>query len=116
MRELVIKRIPVVDPKNKVNEVVVNIYYDKGGHNHFTGKNINRGYYGSVLGVKREEVSVRFTAPIHGGVGAKIFLEEANRFSQKKLDDLYNDKHVLAKMDTLTQIIMAESDLKVAEI
>lgn len=81
-----IKDYPIVTQKEgrDSTHVRLEVFYNKGGINYFTGKTEPRGYWLSALPVKETE---HFTSTIPTD-GVKQFLEEANRFSQKKLETI----------------------------
>lgn len=68
------------------------VYYNKGGHNVFNGKQEKRGYYISVSPVKRERGCESYTA----WTGLKQCVIEVKRASSKKANeaDEYFETHI----------------------
>lgn len=81
-RSQTIGYMPTSDPEGRELKIAVN--YDNGEVNYFTGDRPRRGFYLSVTPVKRTEHFESFSA----FSGTKMLVEEAERFSQKKLDAL----------------------------
>ena len=67
-----------------INKVRIEVYYNVGGANYFTGRSEARGYYISIQPLKVGKNFTSFT----GFTGVKELVEEANRFSQKKLESI----------------------------
>lgn len=65
--------------------VEVSVYYDLGGWDWWNGCNQPRGYWLDSLVVEKDG---HFRSFMLGIGGCKMFLEEATRFSQKKLNSL----------------------------
>lgn len=75
-----------IKKENFAKELKVEVYYDKGGMNYFSGDKEKRGYYLSVTPVsvtRRENGSVAWeeTAAF---TGTKMLLKEVNRRSKKR--------------------------------
>lgn len=91
----------------------VEVYYDKGGQNYFSGKWVRRGYYLMVIPVKREERNGIVIETVTAYSGVKMLLKEVQRQSKKagqealalakeKINDLIH--HVIAKQTTAKAI------------
>lgn len=65
----------------------IEVYYSLGGMNYFTGSGEGRGYYLSVTPVQRTKNCRTFTA----FSGTKVLVRDANRFSQKALDQVASE-------------------------
>ncbi len=65
--------------KTPGKELQINVYYDKGGINMFSGKNEPRGYWLSVRPVERDEKSVSFSIT----EGLRVFLLEVKKRGEK---------------------------------
>jgi len=69
----------------------IDVYYNLGGMNFFQGQTEPRGFWLSVSPVRKSRVegnpnlTMTHTIPTDG---ARAFIEEAKRFSQKRLDQL----------------------------
>jgi hypothetical protein len=82
-------------------EYKLELYYSKGGVNYFSGSNIDRGYYVSVVPVTRKFNPYNLGAKVEGDGywsetfimfnGCKRFIESCRAFSQKRYDTLAND-------------------------
>ena len=68
------------------NTLEVEVYYDLGGHNYFTGDQVPRGYYLSVSPVELGDGWRRYTS--FSGK-KKFLLEDAKRKSGKRLTALW---------------------------
>ncbi len=101
------KKYEKIEGSNK--ELKIEVYYDKGGMNYFNSKNELRGYWLSMRQVEIERQGRGIVIESFGLMsGAKIFLKEVKRYSQKTYEDaiiLAQDKipelreHVLAKAE-----------------
>jgi len=101
------KKYEKIEGSNK--ELKIEVYYDKGGMNYFNSKNELRGYWLSMRQVEIERQGCGIVIESFGLMsGAKIFLKEVKRYSQKTYEDaiiLAQDKipelreHVLAKAE-----------------
>lgn len=74
--------------------VDIELYYDKGGMNYFTGTNERRGYYLSAQPLTKSQGTYSYTA----FTGVKRFLSEAGRFSSKALNEMIVDKDVIKSL------------------
>ena len=94
------------------NTLRVEVYYDMGGMNYFTGKSHPRGYRVSVVPVEVRENSVSFRA-FSGGFN---MLEEADRFSAKRLEQLALEvKDGKINIGPLKAYVLAENGLTEVE-
>jgi hypothetical protein len=101
------KKYEKIEGSNK--ELKIEVFYDKGGMNYFNSKNELRGYWLSMRQVEIERQGRGIVIESFGLMsGAKIFLKEVKRYSQKTYEDaiiLAQDKipelreHVLAKAE-----------------
>lgn len=101
------KKYEPIEGSNKV--LKMEIYYEKGGMNYFNGKNEPRGYWLSMRQVERKVEDHGVVIESYGMFsGAKVFLKEVKRYSQKTYEDavqLAEGKieelrgHVLAKAE-----------------
>ena len=81
--------LPLADHKDH-NELKIEVEYDLGGHNYFTSKPIRRGYSVYVIPLTRNG-DFAATQALFGGPkesGFKVFLEETQRKSAKRLAEL----------------------------
>jgi hypothetical protein len=99
------KKYEKIEGSNK--ELKIEVYYDKGGMNYFNSKVEPRGYWLSMRQVEIERQGRGIVIESFGLMsGAKMFLKEVKRYSQKTYEDavlLAEEKieelrgHVLAK-------------------
>lgn len=68
-------------------ELKINVYYNKGGQNYFTGRTEQRGYYLSVSPVKRERIGNMITEQYTAFSGTKMLLKAVARQSVKAYDE-----------------------------
>lgn len=74
------------------NHMLVEVYYEQGGMNYFSGNVKPRGYYILVKPIDREERSFADGQKYYTesmslfGAGGYQLIEEANRYSQKQLE------------------------------
>lgn len=73
------KYIPILNPNNYFNYLKIDIYYDLGGMNYFTGKPESRGYYISVSPVYKNGITERYTS----FTGIKQCIKTVSRKSEK---------------------------------
>jgi hypothetical protein len=101
----IIKDIPIKGGNTKANVLRVEVNYQLGGWNYFTGVKENRGLY---LSVSPLEVGDGFTGYV-GFSGVKKHVKEMKRFSKKTLDTFIPDDgvvkslidHVVSKNDII---------------
>lgn len=67
--------------------IKVKVYYDLGGHNYFTGKNLARGIKLSVSPVTKGDGVERYKA----FKGSSIHLKDMKRFNQKTCNEFLVD-------------------------
>ena len=80
------KKYEPIEGSNK--ELKIEVYYDKGGINYFNGKVEPRGYWLSMRQVERERRDNGIFIESYGMFsGAKSFLKEVKRYSQKTYED-----------------------------
>lgn len=80
------KRYEKIEGSNK--ELKIEVYYDKGGMNYFNSKNELRGYWLSMRQVEIERTGRGIVIESFGLMsGAKMFLKEVKRYSQKTYED-----------------------------
>jgi hypothetical protein len=101
------KKYEKIEGSNK--ELKIEVYYHKGGINYFNYKTEPRGYWLSMRQVEVERQDRGIVIESYGMFsGAKMFLKEVKRYSQKTYEDaiiLAQDKipelreHVLAKAE-----------------
>ena len=92
--------------------VEVEVSYSKGGINYFTYNNEPRGYWLGVQPITvRSDLGVSFMA----FSGTKAFLEDAKRFSAKRLAELAAQGKSLPKYDQLMAHVLAKNGLTLAE-
>jgi hypothetical protein len=92
-RSITILELAASNADDSVNTIKVQVRYEMGGINYFTYRPSARGFYVSVMPVKIEHrdgfTSESFTA----FSGTKSLLMEANRFSDKKLNEAAEQGH-----------------------
>jgi hypothetical protein len=71
----------------KATHLKVQLYYDKGGMNYFTGGTQRRGLYLSVSPVSRSESGGFVTEGYTAFTGTKQLVKELKRFSDKALNE-----------------------------
>jgi hypothetical protein len=101
------KKYEKIEGSNK--ELKIEVYYNKGGMNYFNSKNEPRGYWLSMRQVEVERQDRGIVIEKYGMFsGAKIFLKEVKRFSQKTFEDAV----LLAeeKMPELRQHVLATAE------
>jgi len=79
--------IPGSRPEEPLNELKLEINYQLGGHNWFSGDIDSRGVFLSLTPVRRCNgfISIRIDGKLHT-MGYKILLKELGRKSQKQLN------------------------------
>jgi len=95
--------------EGSIKELKIEVFYNKGGMNYFNSKNEPRGYWLSMRQVEVERQERGIVIEKYGMFsGAKIFLKEVKKQSQKAYDEavfLAQGKipelreHVLAKAE-----------------
>jgi hypothetical protein len=74
--------------KDGENGLRISVGYEEGGTNWYSGQNHTRGFYAYVTPVKEENRGGYVTVSAVLGAGLKCCLEEAGRFSAKRLEKL----------------------------
>lgn len=87
------------------NAIELSIGYELGGYNYFSGASNRRGYYAYAvpLTVSERDGYRSFTQALFDG--AKVFLKEATRFSQKTADSFALTDAVV--QDLLDKVLQA---------
>jgi len=101
------KKYEPIEGSNK--ELKIEVYYDKGGMNYFNSKVEPRGYWLSMRQVNVERQDRGIVIESFGLMsGAKIFLKEVKRYSEKT----YEDAVILAeeKMEELRGHVLAKAE------
>jgi len=101
------KKYEPIEGSNK--ELKIEVYYDKGGMNYFNSKVEPRGYWLSMRQVNVEGQDRGIVIESFGLMsGAKIFLKEVKRYSEKT----YEDAVILAeeKMEELRGHVLAKAE------
>lgn len=80
------KYLEVKNPTKEVNALRVEVYYNKGGYNLWTHKEEKRGYYASIMPVRRDGFMESYTC----FTGVKQLIKEVNRKSDKAYTDAVN--------------------------
>lgn len=104
MQKRLIQKLPILN--NTVNTLKVELYYNKGGMNYFTGNSEPRGLYLSVSPVTVSERSESFTA----FSGIKKCVKEMARFNQKQLDTFVVNE---TEMENLINYVIRKNNLEV---
>ena len=98
-------------PTTKANTVLrTEVYYNLGGMNYFSGQSMKRGYYLSVTPMELRDGFTSMTA----FSGTCDLLEEAPRFSQRKLDVLAADAGHRPIYQQLISHVKAKNQLTLA--
>lgn len=85
----------------------VEVYYDKGGMNYFTGNLERRGLYLSVQPLTKSAQSIGFTA----FSGVKKLVKEVGRYSHKALAEFVVDYET---MNSMVEHVVQKNNLKLA--
>lgn len=96
--------LPVAE--GTTTHVDVEVYYSKGGMNHFTGSVEKRGYYLSVQPVTKSTHSVSYI----GFTGVKQLIKEVGRFSPKMLAELVVEYDM---MNSMVAHVMEKNNIKI---
>lgn len=108
------KYIEVKENPAKVTHLKIELYYDLGGINYFTGREENRGYYLSVspveIGMRDGGItSERYTA----FTGIKQNIKQVTRKSAKA--EAEAEKLAADAMDNLIDYVCRKNGLEIAE-
>jgi hypothetical protein len=79
----VLKELKLVPTGNKANILEVDLCYDIGGMNYFSGESEPRGLYLGCSPIEKSEGWRSFVA----FTGTKVFVKELKRFSKKALEE-----------------------------
>lgn len=104
------RRVTRLKTNDAVKHVDVEVFYSKGGMNYFNGTNESRGYYLSVQPVEVKGDFVTMTA----FSGTKWLIEEATRFSEKKLEELAAKALSLPQFLQLRDHVLTKNNLTLA--
>ena len=109
-------RLPVQNATEDATHVEVDVYYQKGGPNYWTGYTDEGGIYVSAHPVAVEEGLVRTVL----GTGLKHLLRQSDRLSRKRLADVADCVRTQIESRTgpaweLVQHVCAKNGLTVAE-
>ena len=99
---IVIANLPTTTPDHFVE---VDVHYDKGGMTYFSGTSVRRGYYVAVQPVERKDGWRKFSA----FSGTSLLIEEAKRFSQKRLEELALIGLKLPQYQTVLNHVLAKN-------
>jgi hypothetical protein len=104
----ILKEIPIVGGNTKANILEVDLDYQLGGWNYFTGVKEPRGLY---LGCTPIEKGDGFRSFV-GFSGTKILVKEMSRFSKKQLDEFVPDEETVQK---LINHVVAKNSIELGE-
>jgi len=82
-----VKEFEIIDNVN-FNRLGIEIDYEKGGYNYFSGVNVQRGYYLSISPYFKE---VYGWTTHRAFTGIKVLIEAVGRQNKKKLEKLVAD-------------------------
>jgi hypothetical protein len=100
------KKYLELEPNPRATHLKVEVYYDKGGANYFTGGVESRGIKLSVSPVKKENGWESYTA----FSGFKKHLKDMARFSQKACDNFVVDAN---EEKTLIDAVLIQNGIKI---
>ena len=87
--------------------MLVEVYYEQGGMNYFSGSVKPRGYYILVKPIDRVQREGYFTESMSlFGAGGYQLIEEANRYSQKQLERVIANAQ--ETLDELAPIVVGQ--------
>lgn len=93
----------------EANLIEVELRYEQGGYNYFTGRSAQRGFYLSVMPYTVKHDGMFQSRCYKGFSGTKMLIEAAGRFSAKKLTTLTVDETTI---DELVQHVLDTNNLK----
>lgn len=106
------KYIKVKENPAKVTHLKIELYYDLGGMNYFTGRAENRGYYLSVSPVTRGTSAGGFSSESYTAfTGIKQNIKQVTRKSAKA----EAEKLAADAMDNLIDYVCRKNGLEIAE-
>ena len=97
------------------NHMLVEVYYEQGGMNYFSGSVKPRGYYILVKPLDREEKSFADGQKYYTdtmslfGAGGYQLIEEANRYSQKQLERVITNAQ--ETLDKLLPVVLRQIEV-----
>ena len=103
MHKRLLLSLPTLE--SSFTHVDVEVYYNKGGMNYFTGNVEKRGYYLSVQPLNKTTNSISFTA----FTGVKQLVRGAGRFSPKVLAEFVVEYEM---MNTMIEHIVEKHNIK----
>jgi hypothetical protein len=106
--------IATIPTDNPIRFLVVELYYNKGGRNYFSGKDDPRGYWISSNAVEienRDGYQMRTYVPING---YRYFIKESARFSEKTLGELASSVKTLPAYQQLLERALETNNLQIA--
>lgn len=108
------KYIEVKENPAKVTHLKIELYYDLGGMNYFTGRAENRGYYLSVTPVERGMRDGGFISESYTAfTGIKQNIKQVTRKSAKAESEA--EKLAADAMDNLIDYVCKKNGLEIAE-
>jgi hypothetical protein len=103
-------------PLNKEHyRLHVEVYYNIGGPNYFSGGSNKRGYY---LSVQPQRVDPAGWVSITAFSGTSMFLEEADRFSTKRLEEVARAQttpRLSEQVETLCDHVLKKNSMELLE-
>lgn len=103
MHKRLLLSLPTLE--SSFTHVDVEVYYNKGGMNYFTGSVERRGYYLSIQPLTKYNNGYSYTA----FTGVKQLVREAGRFSSKVLAEFVVDYDM---MNTMIEHIVEKHNIK----
>jgi len=103
------KKFLELESNAKATHLKVEVYYDKGGANYFTGGTETRGIKLSVSPVSRSESSGIVVESYTAFTGFKKHLKDMARFNQKACDSFVVDAN---EKKTLIEAVLLQNGLK----
>ena len=92
------------------NHMLVEVYYEQGGMNYFSGNVKPRGYYILVKPIDRVQREGYFTESMSlFGAGGYQLIEEANRYSQKQLERVITNAQ--ETLDKLLPVVLRQIEV-----
>ena len=105
------KYIKLADNDRGVTHAEIRVYYDLGGYNLATYKEEARGYYLTILPIKREDKGGYILNTFEAFSGLKLCLQIVNRKSAK-IEKQVIDK-VLSNIEQLVNFALQDTGLEV---
>jgi len=103
------KKFLELESNAKATHLKVEVYYDKGGANYFTGGTETRGIKLSVSPVSRSESNGIVVESYTAFTGFKKHLKDMARFNQKACDSFVVDAN---EKKTLIEAVLLQNGLK----